>query len=347
MKTRKNSTNKTKRIAAMGLAVILLTSMFSTAIFAAEEDTETITEICEQTPENKEVLISDYVEPDQAEASVPETDDIDASEDAKTYEETTDDTSLAPLTVRFLDIGAGDCAVLECDGHYAMIDAGTASAKNGKVDKPELYPAKIGIEKFDYLILTHPHSDHIGKAPKVMKKYHCDSVIVSAYSAKLYNNIKKLSKKYGSEYRTAEAGEVYPLGDALIEILYVPAAKVSPSKGDHWDKENNSSIVLRVVHGEKVFLFMGDALVTEQQRVLENEIDVKCDVMKVPHHGRKNAYYEEFYEAAQPSITVVPTNKTKAQAIVLQALSEISDMYNLYKTGTVTVVSDGYSLTVE
>ena len=327
-----------KKVLALLLTLAVIGTMITASMTVVASDEAPIIEQIEQLSVCEDVATD-------GESGIFADDVSEVSADDGSVLDCDERTDLKPLVVRFLDIGAGDCAVLECDGHYAMIDAGAATAKGGKVEKPELYPGKAGIEEFDYLILSHPHSDHIGKVPKVLKNYHCNTVIVSAYKEKAsYKNIKKLAKKYNSEYHVAATGEVYPLGDAVIEILYVPSALVSPSKGTTPDKLNNSSIILRVRHGERSFLFTGDALITEQARMLENNIDVKSDVVKVPHHGHKNAYWQEFYDAISPFIVVVSSGKAKANPTVLKALGERYETYHTYKDGTVTIVSDGMEL---
>ena len=60
--------------------------------------------------------------------------------------------------IHFIDVGQGDATLITCDGHAMLIDAG----ENDKGTALQLYLTKQGIEKLDYLVLTHPDADHIG-----------------------------------------------------------------------------------------------------------------------------------------------------------------------------------------
>lgn len=262
----------------------------------------------------------------------------------KAEDASANDIALQPLTVRYVNIGNGDCIILECDGHYAMIDAGKPSATSGKVETPEGYPAKLGITHFDYIFLTHPHADHIGKTVRVINRYQCDKVLVGNYSPQKYKKISKAIKKAGGEYVVVSTGDTYSLGDAEIEILYVPNGTISSIKDSTNTKYNNSSVIIKITHGQKTFLFLGDAEIAEQQKILELGIDIKCDVLKVPHHGYINAYVEGIYEKAKPQTVVVSASKLKnikKNGKLVEIFEKNYTYYHTYRDGTVTLVSDG------
>ena len=252
--------------------------------------------------------------------------------------------TIAPLTVRFLDIGDADSAILECDGHYALIDAGLPTRNTD--NSPDNYVKTIGITHFDYIFLSHCHTDHILKTTNVIEEYTCDNVLVGSYMQEAYEEIKDAIIKKGGKYTIVSTGDTYLLGDATIEVIYSPKESEIVSQGDHWNYENDSSTILRIKHGEKVFLFTGDALKSEQEVMLKKGINVKCDVMKVPHHGHKNAYLEQFYNMADPSVTIISAGKSKAHAEVKKALNGRSKMYHTWTNGTITVVSDGHNISV-
>ena len=68
-------------------------------------------------------------------------------------------------TVHFLDVGQGDCTLFETfDGKFAVID----TSHEGSSDKIISYLNDVGVEWIEYLILTHPHSDHIGGGDKAV-----------------------------------------------------------------------------------------------------------------------------------------------------------------------------------
>lgn len=77
------------------------------------------------------------------------------------------------LVVHFIDVGQGDSTLIQFpNGEISLIDAGTRN--NG--EKVIEYLQKIGIKKIDYLIATHPHEDHIGGLPQVIKNFDIGKV---------------------------------------------------------------------------------------------------------------------------------------------------------------------------
>ena len=60
--------------------------------------------------------------------------------------------------IHFINVGEGDSILLEIEGRSALIDTGNL------ISGPHLvkYLKGKGIEKLDYLIITHPHPDHMG-----------------------------------------------------------------------------------------------------------------------------------------------------------------------------------------
>lgn len=72
-----------------------------------------------------------------------------------------------PLNIFFLDVGKADCILIECEGEYALIDAGT-------VDRASDIKAmlnKLDIKELTYIFATHPDKDHIGSMYEIINDY--------------------------------------------------------------------------------------------------------------------------------------------------------------------------------
>ena len=78
------------------------------------------------------------------------------------------------LRVHFIDVGQGDSTLVEKDGHFMLIDAGERD--QGEVVAS--YLEKQGVKKLDYVIGTHPHSDHIGGLETVIRKFEVQKVLL-------------------------------------------------------------------------------------------------------------------------------------------------------------------------
>ena len=83
---------------------------------------------------------------------------------------------------------------------------------------------------------------------------------------------------------------------------------------------------------------MGEYLDTSPQPV---------DVLKVPHHGRKNAMSEKFFTVMSPRVAVITCEKKEMpDAAVVSFLQSLdAEVYGTID-GTVTLTTDGIHLTV-
>ena len=111
---------------------------------------------------------------------------------------------------------------------------------------------KQGIDRLDYLILTHSDIDHIGSADVIMTKFDIGTIFMSDFEkeTKTYKNLLKLIEENEIRYLSPAVGNVYAFGSASFQIL---------APNDAYDKPNNTSIAFLLTHGENTFLFTGDA----------------------------------------------------------------------------------------
>ena len=95
-------------------------------------------------------------------------DDGKPSNDIRVEGDTAYVTVLEDLKVHFVDVGQGDCIILELpDGKNVLIDAG-----EDKFDELDHYiKNSTSVDKFDFVILTHGDSDHVGNMDKVLQNY--------------------------------------------------------------------------------------------------------------------------------------------------------------------------------
>ena len=116
------------------------------------------------------------------------------------------------MEVHYIDVGQGDATLVTCDGHAMLIDAGDYS----KGTAIQNYLQKQKIKKLDYLILTHPDSDHIGGAPVIITKFEIGRVFVSNYEKdnKTYQKLIQALDNKRLKYTTPETGTQYALGTA-------------------------------------------------------------------------------------------------------------------------------------
>lgn len=241
------------------------------------------------------------------------------------------------LTAHFLDVGQGDCSILVSDGHVMVIDCGD----EGQGTKIQNYLQKQEIEEIEYLVLTHPDSDHIGGAPAVITKFEIGTVFVSGYEkdTRCYDRLTETLKYKRRKTRVPETGEKYTLGNAEI-TFYVPGET---------EDANNASLVVTVKNGNNVFLFTGDAESAEETDILRQGADVSADVYHVGHHGSSTSTSDSFLEAVHPEYAVISCGEgndyghphTETTDKLIRSGTEI---YRTDEQGTVTAVSDGENI---
>lgn len=244
------------------------------------------------------------------------------------------------LEMHFLDVGQGDCTLITCDGHSMLIDAG----KNDQGTEIQSYLESKGIENLDYVIGTHPDSDHIGGLDVVLYKFGADRVFMPDYAkdTKTYDDVVQVIKNKNLKRSQPEVGSVWQLGGAEFTI-------VAPNR-DYGNQANDQSIAVMLTHGEKKFLLTGDAEEDSEADMLDNGISLKADVYKVAHHGSKTASTEEFLEAVDPEYAVISVGEGNSyghpHAEVLNRLRSMGvEVFRTDEQGTVVLKSDGKKIT--
>ena len=199
------------------------------------------------------------------------------------------------LTVHFIDVAHADGMLIECNGHFALVDAGMADTADRVVN----YLASRGVEKLDLVVGTHPHADHIGAIPDVLAHYQADTVWFShiAYTNYTVTNFLNSVKRQGKSVIRPANGTVFDLGGATITVL-------GPIRDNHEDV-NDISLVLMVQYGDVRFLLTGDMESIAEKELVESGADLKADVLKVGHHGSYSSTSYIFLREVMPTYAVI------------------------------------------
>lgn len=244
------------------------------------------------------------------------------------------------LEMHFIDVGQGDSTLITCDGHSMLIDAG----KNDQGTEIQSYLESKGIKAFDYVIGTHPDSDHIGGLDVILYKFRAKQVFMPDYAkdTRTYDDVVQVIKNKNLKRSQPKAGSTWQLGGAEFTI-------VAPN-GDYGDQANDQSIAILLTHGDKKFLLTGDAEEDSEADMLNNGISLKADVYKVAHHGSKTASTEEFMEAVDPEYAVISVGEGNRyghpHAEVLNRLRSMGvKVFRTDEQGTIVLKSDGKQIT--
>ncbi len=246
---------------------------------------------------------------------------------------------MSPLEVHYLDVGQGDATLLVCGEQALLVDAGD----NSKGTQIQLYLKKLGIERLDYVIGTHPDADHIGGLDVILYKFDCGTIFMPEYGkeTRTYEDVVQTLKTKGYSSVQPEIGSSYSLGSAVFTI-------VSPM-GELSADANEASIGILVQHGQNRFLLTGDAQEEAEAAMLESALDLQADVYKAGHHGSKTSNTEAFLEAVKPNYAVISCGEGNSyghpHAEVLNRFREMGiQVFRTDLQGTIVAHSDGETI---
>lgn len=189
--------------------------------------------------------------------------------------------------VSFLSLQEGDAILIDLPFNkgVVMIDTGLEN-KNDVLD----YLKASGVRKIDYLVLTHNHNDHNGKAKDIINSFNVNKIIISEYDNSEYNNFDNIIK--------LKQNDSFTLNGYKFEVL-------SPSEQS--DDENDNSLVIKVKLGSYNYLFLGDVSTKIEEKL---EVD-NIDVIKVAHHGSKTSTSSKFINLVNPKIAIITSGYSK------------------------------------
>lgn len=217
------------------------------------------------------------------------------------------------LEITCLDVGQGDCIVVEYRDFVCIIDAGSSSESD--VGTYTLLPflKYQGIRQVDYLFLTHGDVDHINGVEALLLQSRTGIdverlVITDGERVDEYGGLIEVANAQGIPICEMKAGDFVLMEELKLECLS-PNEEILLATGD---SGNVTSMVLLLTLEQFSMLFTGDTegrgevLVTE---MLCNEGVRGLTVLKVAHHGSKNSTSQEFLEVANPKISIISCGK--------------------------------------
>lgn len=249
-----------------------------------------------------------------------------------------------PISLQMMDVGKADCILLEQGEYHVLIDCG----KYESADVIAEYLRKREIENLDAFILSHYDSDHIGGAETILTEFPIDVVYCPAYAAdqtQNQENLLEFCEEYQIPIHYLSQGDSFTLGDLLFRV-FEPGVQQKTS--------NDNSLVFRVDYSGFSALFTGDMADKELEHLLTtHSVDIKCDILKVPHHGSKSGIRSEFLEKVSPRFALISSGENSSNLPAPETLKLLSDTScNIFQTeqnGTILIGwnEDGYHTRLE
>jgi competence protein ComEC len=253
------------------------------------------------------------------------------------------------LRAIFFDVGQGDSILMVSPAGRAMlVDAGSDSSDFQDIILPAL--RDLGLNRLDYLVLTHPHQDHVGGMPAVMEGIDVGKVVLAGqvYPNHTYEVFLRTIKEADVSVLKARKGESFDLGaGAEVRVLWPE----DPLFEDTDDSVNENSVVLRVSYGDVAVLLAGDIEEDARGAMLMEDVEVRSQILKVAHHGSHGQVQTEWLAAVAPEVAIISVGADNAYGLPHgETLTHLELMgAGVYRTdlrGTITVTTDGLDYTV-
>ena len=242
------------------------------------------------------------------------------------------------FSIHFIDVGQADAALVECDGHFMLIDGGN------KEDSSKMYALlkERNIKDLEIVVATHVHEDHLGGIPGALNYANADLILcpVKDYDSEPFEDFKTYAQKAGG-ITVPKVGKEYSLGDAVVEIIGVNTVE---------NDENNASIILKIIYDDTSFLFMGDAERGAEEVLIDSGADLSATVLKVGHHGSDTSTSYGFLREVMPDYAVISAGTGNSYGHphdeTLKTLSSAeTEIYRTDLQGNIYCVSDGKTVT--
>ncbi|MBE6824239.1 MAG: MBL fold metallo-hydrolase [Ruminococcaceae bacterium] len=243
------------------------------------------------------------------------------------------------LLVHYIDVGQGDSVLLESNNDFVLIDAGEVEYGKSVCD----YLKSRGVTSLDYVIATHPHSDHCGGLAEVLKTFETDNFITveTDQQTKTWLNVLYAVRDSNANYIDAKVSSTYAFGEATFEIM--------GPYSTNYDNYNDYSVVVKATCGATSFLFTGDAEKAAEKELLSHNAELKADVLKVGHHGSYTSTCNEFLSAIDPTYAVISCGKNNDHGHPhKETINKLDDRgiltYRTDELGTIIASSDKNSV---
>lgn len=249
---------------------------------------------------------------------------------------------LADTTVRFLDVGQGDCTIIQSAGETLVIDTGPSGGRDALVDQ-------LGyVERIDALVLTHPHEDHDANFGYLVDNYEIDALYMPQYAddEEDYGILLRQAVAQGTKIVYPAISDQFSLGDATVTVLSAADPARYPNDKNLW------SIVTKIEDRGTSIIVCGDAEDINEYAMIDAGLDLDADILRVGHHGSSTSTTGAFVKAVSPDLAIIscgagnsyghPHNETLATLTDHGVLVMRTDL-----SGTIQIASDGVSYRVQ
>lgn len=241
------------------------------------------------------------------------------------------------LEIYYFDVGQADSILIKDNNNNILIDAGN----NEDGEKLVNYLKNdLNITKFNMIVGTHPHEDHIGGLDNIIDSFDIDTILMpnATTTSKTFESVLDSIERKKYKITVPKTNEEFNYDNINLKILHT---------GTNEKDLNNTSIVIKLTYINNKFLFMGDATSKVEKKLLEK--DIESDVLKIGHHGSEYSTTNKFLEKVNPKYAIIQVGKNNTYKHPKQTTLDKLNAKNIkiYRTdidGTIKLTSDGNNI---
>ena len=218
----------------------------------------------------------------------------------------------------FVAVGQGDCTHIRCGDEDILIDGGGNDYINTGERVLMPYLISQGVKDVDVALLTHLHKDHYLGISELSELYPITSIAMPSDYRESYEKSSERSNDNTEETVSFNCNQFIYLNhnsrinindDVYVEVLW---PLDTDSKSISVDDANEHNMVYMIQYSGCKIMVTGDLLEEDEIKMVNHyrgSKALKCDVLKVAHHGSKSSSSEAFLDAADPDIAVIQVGR--------------------------------------
>ena len=209
------------------------------------------------------------------------------------------------LKIVFLDVGQGDATFIEFpDGRQMLVDC----AIDGRILEALGRVMEFYDKDLDYLLITHPDSDHYGGCEEVLSRFNVGTIVYNGFKKEyddLWQSFWTAVQNENAQYIEIDSEDMWEVASTTVHFLYPdqPLVLVTTT----WQKEsNNGSIVFELNYAGVETLLTGDAEAELEEYLVHTYGEqIDTDILKIGHHGSGGASIQEFVDMTSPLYSAI------------------------------------------
>ena len=190
-----------------------------------------------------------------------------------------------------VDVGQGQCLILQNDGKYYMVDCGGDTGDKA-ADKASQLLLSQGVFRLDGLIITHYDEDHAGGADQLLSRIPADTIYLPVIDGE--DDIRDaLSQKYNDKIQWVE------------QELLIKEAEITIYPSDNKVDANESSLCILFQPEDCDILITGDRSFDGEEELIEQVSLPDLEILVAGHHGSRTSTSWELLNATRPDVAVI------------------------------------------